>query len=137
MSGANEGSGGTLTNEIRDEIRKLLRGSSDGLEHGAVLRLMEQGLTVDEIAVKRNSSTASIRAWMRSLEHLFAGTIPDSKSAALKNSYVYRELLNHPLSENLRSYVNARLRALIAVNPEVTTGPLQTRPYQYAKGKRV
>ena len=42
MSGANEGSGGTLTNEIRDEIRKLLRGSSDGLEHGAVLRLMEQ-----------------------------------------------------------------------------------------------
>ncbi len=125
-----------LTDEMRDEIKRLLRASSDGLEHGAVLRLMEQGLSVEEIAATRSSSVQSIRGWQRSLEHLFEGTIPESKSAVLKNSYVYRELLNHPLSENLRSYVGARLRELIAVNPQVTTGPLQTRPYQYAKGKR-
>jgi len=127
---------GGLTAEMRDEITQLLRGSSDGLEHGAVLRLMEQGMDVDDIAVQRETSAASIRAWMRSLDQLFTGTIPTGKSAALKNSYVYRELLNHRLSPNLHSYVMARLRDLIAVNPDVTTKPLQTRPYKYGTGKR-
>jgi hypothetical protein len=136
MPGVNNGSSGNLTHEMREEIKKLLRGSSDGLEHGAVLRSMEQGLTIDEIALERDSSVASVRAWIRSLDYLFAGAIPDSKSAALKNSYVYRELLNHSLSENLRSYVNARLRDLAIVNADVRMDPLQTRPYQYSKGKR-
>ena len=126
---------GVPTDEMREEMKRWLRGSSDGLEHGAVLRLMEQGLGVDEIAVERDSTAATVRAWMRSLDQLFTGTMPASKSAALRNSYVYRELLNHPLSHNLISYVMARLRDLIAVNPEVTTKPLQTRPFKYPKGK--
>jgi hypothetical protein len=137
MAVVNHAFGGNINDEMRDEIKTLLRGSSDGLEDGAVLRLMEQGLTVDEIAVKRNSSAASIRAWIRSLEHLFAGTIPDSKSGVRKNSYVYRELLNHPLSENLRRYAKARLVELQAANPEVKMEPLHTRPYQYVKRKRI
>ena len=127
---------GGPSDEMREEMKKWLRRSSDGLEHGAVLRLMEQGMDVDEIAVERDTSAASIRAWMRSLDHLFAGTIPTSRSAALKNSYVYRELLNHPLSPGLDSYVMVRLRDLIEVNPEITTKPLQTRPFKYAKGER-
>jgi hypothetical protein len=127
---------GGPSDEMREEMKKWLRGSSDGLEHGAVLRLMEQGMDVGEIALERDTSATSIRAWMRSLDQLFSGTIPTSRSAALKNSYVYRELLNHPLSPNLHSYVMVRLRDLIEVNPEVTLKPLQTRPFKYAKGER-
>jgi hypothetical protein len=127
---------GGPTAEMRDEMKQCLRSSGDGLEHGAVLRLMEQGMDVDEIAAQRATSAASIRAWIRSLDQLFTGAIPTSKSPALKNSYGYRELLNYRLSPNLHSYVMARLRDLIAINPHVTTKPLQTRPYKYRKGKR-
>jgi len=98
--------------------------------------LMEQGMDVDQIAAQRDTSATRIRAWMRSLDQLFTGAIPTSSSAALKNSYVYRELLNHQLSPDLHGYVMSRLRDLIAINPDITTKPLQTRPYKYAKGKR-
>ena len=127
---------GGPTPEMREEMKEWLRSSSDGLEHGAVLRLMEQGMDVDQIAAQRDTSATRIRAWMRSLDQLFTGAIPTSSSAALKNSYVYRELLNHRLSSNLHGYVMSRLRDLIAINPDITTKPLHTRPYKYAKGKR-
>ena len=64
---------GGPTAEMREEMKQCLRSSGDGLEHGAVLRLMEQGMDVDEIAAQRATSAASIRAWMRSLDQLFTG----------------------------------------------------------------
>lgn len=123
---------GSLSPELRSEIEDLLRGSSEGLSHGATFRLREQGLNEVEISAKRRGvSVNTVRNYIRSLDQLFSGTIPDSPSAALRNSYVYRELLNHKLSPGLESYVKARLCELQAVNPEVRMDALQTRTFQY------
>jgi hypothetical protein len=55
---------------------------------------------------------------------------------ALTNSYVYRELLNHPRSDNLDSYVRAQLAKLKSINPDVRFDALQTRTHQYRVGER-
>lgn len=120
-----------FTSELRAEIEGILRRSSDGLEHGATFRLQEQGLTDAEIAVARGVKPSSNSVWLRSLKLLLSGELPTSKSAATTNSYGYRELLNHPRSDNLDRYVMAQLRKLKERNPDVRFDPLNTRPYQY------
>jgi len=124
--------GEPLSQELRSEIEKLLRGSSEGLSHGATFRLREQGLSEVEISAKRRGvSVNTVRNYIRSLDQMFSGTIPESLSAALRNSYVHRELLNHQISPGLESHVKARLCELQAVNPEVRMDALQTRTFQY------
>lgn len=125
---------GHLTPEMRAEIENELRRSSDGLSHGATFRLREQGLSDAEIAARRGVSVATTRKFQRSLDALLNGTLPTSKSAAEDNSYVYRELLNHHISEVLRRYVMAQLSRLKEINPAVTTDPLNTRTHQYRVG---
>ncbi len=127
---------GALDPELRAEIEDILRRSSDGLSHGATFRLREQGLSDEEIADERKVSVSATRVFLRSLDALLTGTLPTTKSLALTNSYVYRELLNHPLSIELDSYANAQLRKLKVINPEVSLAPLQTRSHQYGVGKR-
>ncbi|MCV7281688.1 endonuclease/exonuclease/phosphatase family protein [Mycolicibacterium flavescens] len=127
---------GGLTPELRAEIEDILRRSSEGLTHGAVFRLREKGLGLTEIAAERGVSVSSTREFLKSLEALLDGAIPTTKSAALRNSYVYRELLNHPLSTALSRYVGAQLQKLKEVNPEVSSAPLKTRTHQYRVGKR-
>lgn len=124
-------SGSGLPAEHRAEIEQILRASSPGLTHGEVFRYMERGLGVDEIAEHHGSSASNVRNFMRSLTHLFEGTLPETKSAARTNAFVYKELLNHSLSPELLSYVQQRLRELMAINPEVTMEPLRTRGHQY------
>jgi len=124
---------GFLTPDMRAEIVRILRGSKAGLSHGAIFQLMEQGLTDSEISAKRkNVSVATIRRFKNSLDQLLSGKLPTSSSAAKTNSTAYRELLNHPLSPELESYVKARLYELHSMNPdEVKFTPLETRDYQY------
>ena len=130
------GHDGALTPKTKAEIENVLRRSADGLSHGATFRLREQGLDDAEIADRRGVSVEATRGFLRSLEALLTGTLPTSKSAALTNSYVYRELLNHPCSDSLDSYVKAQLEKLRAINPDVRFDPLHTRAHQYRVGKR-
>ena len=97
---------------------------------------MEQGLDVNEIAERHGSSIANVRNFMASLTHLFGGTLPETKSAARTNAFVYKEMLNHPLSPGLQSYVEQRLRQLRDINPEITMEPLRTRSHQYPRPTR-
>ena len=120
-----------LPAEHRAEVEQILRTSSPGLTHGEVFRYAEQGLDAAEISARHGTSVSNVRTFMRSLRHLFEGTLPATKSAARTNSLVYKELLNHSLSPGLLNYVQQRLRALMAINPEITTEPLRTRSHQY------
>jgi endonuclease/exonuclease/phosphatase family metal-dependent hydrolase len=127
---------GALNAELRAEIEEVLRRSGDGLSHGATFRLREQGLSDAQIATERGVSIGTTRGFLRSLDALLNGMLPTTKSLALKNSYVYRELLNHPRSEDLDSYVKAQLAKLKSINPNVRFDPLQTRAQQYRVGVR-
>jgi endonuclease/exonuclease/phosphatase family metal-dependent hydrolase len=127
---------GALTVELRAEIEDVLRRSGDGLSHGATFRLRERGLGEAQIAVERGVSINTTRGFLRSLDALLTGTLLTTKSLALTNSYVYRELLNHPRSDNLDSYVRAQLAKLRSINPDVRFDPLQTRTHQYRVGER-
>lgn len=120
-----------LTAEHRAEVEQILRTSSPGLTHGEVFRYAEQGLDDAEISARHGTGVSNIRNFRRSLTHLFEGTLPETKSAARTNSLVYKELLNHALSPGLLTYVQQRLRALMAINPEITMEPLRTRSHQY------
>lgn len=130
------GGSGALPPEMLAEIEHVLRNSGSGLSHGATFQLREQGLDAAEIAAERGVSLQTTNGFLKSLDALLTGEVPTTKSLALTNSYVYRELLNHARSSALDSYVMAQLRRLKDINPEVTFGPLQTRPYQYRVGKR-
>lgn len=127
---------GRLTSEMRTEIEEVLRSSGDGLSHGATFQLREQGLSDAEIAAERGVTVATTRGFLRSLDDLLTGVLPTSKSDALRNSYVYRELLNHPRSEDLDRYVSSQLRKLKEINTAVRFDPLQTRSHQYRVGER-
>ncbi len=127
---------GALTVELRAEIEEVLRRSGDGLSHGATFQLRERGLGEAQIALERGVSANTTRGFLRSLDALLTGTLPTTKSLALTNSYVYRELLNHPRSDNLDSYVRAQLAKLRSINPGVRFDPLQTRTHQYRVGER-
>lgn len=128
--------GGVLTAELRPEIEDVLRRSGDGLSHGATFRLRERGLGDAQIAAERRVSINTTRGFLRSLDALLNGTLPTTKSLALRNSYVYREMLNHPRSGNLDAYVRAQLAKLKSINPAVSFDPLQTRTHQYRVGER-
>lgn len=121
-----------LAPDQRAEVEQILRASSSGLTHGEVFRYMEQGLDAEQIASRHGTSLSNIQGFMRSLVHLFDGTMPTSRTAARTNSMVYKELLNHHLSPGLLSYVQQRLRRLMEINPEITMEPLRTRSRQHA-----
>ncbi len=127
---------GAITPEMRAQIENVLRRSGDGLSHGATFRLREQGLDDAEIADKRGVSVTTTRGFLRSLDALLTGALPTGKAAALTDSYVYRELLNHPCSDSLDSNAKAQLRKLRAINPGVSFAPLETRTRQYRVGQR-
>ncbi len=129
-------SDGALTPELRAEIEDVLRASGEGLSHGATFQLREQGLSDAEIAARRGVSVGTTRDFLRSIDDLLSGELPTTRSAALRNSYVYRELLNHPRSDTLDSYVKSRLRKLKETNSDVSFSPLETRTHQYRVGKR-
>lgn len=121
-----------LTPDLRSEVEHILRTSSPGLTHGEVFRYMEQGLYAEQIASRHGTGLSNIQGFMRSLAHLFDGTMPTSVTAAQTNAWVYKEFLNHQLSPGLLNYVQQRLRRLREINPKITMEPLRTRSHQYA-----
>lgn len=129
-----DGYNGALTSEMRAEIERLLRAGGDGLSTGAVFHLREKGLSVEEIAAKRNVTVEEVKKWLACADHLLAGTLPP-RSLAEKNSYGYRYLLWCNPEPNLLSYVTARLRDLQALDPKVKSDPMPPRDRQYGKGE--
>ncbi|AQA04599.1 hypothetical protein BVC93_21665 [Mycobacterium sp. MS1601] len=109
-----------LTPALREEIDRLLHTSDPAFNHGEVLRNIEAGATVEQIAAKHRRTAADVEAYMKSLQHLLVGTIPASRSAARTNAAAYRELLARELSLELRSYAEERLQRLLAINPDAT-----------------
>lgn len=120
-----------LTFALREEIEGILRASSPGLTHGEMFRYIEQGLDEEEIIARDGTGKSNVRNFVRSVQHLLDGTLPESQSAARTNAMVYKELLNHELSPGLRSYVTQQLTALKAINPSIDMRPLQTRSRRY------
>ena len=88
-------------------------------------RLREKGLTDAEI-ISKSCGIGTTRRWLNSLDRLLSGTRPTSKSAAKDTSYAYRELFNHPRSDDLDRYERAWLNELKAINPDdVSLEPLK------------
>lgn len=118
-----------LTPGLRDEIERLLHASDPSFNHGQVLRSIEQGSTLEQIAAKHRKNAADVEAYMKSLQHLLVGTIPASRAAAATNAAAYRELLSREVSPALRSYAEERLQRLLAINPDATrAAPAPSRP---------
>ena len=106
-----------LTPKLRAEIEHHLHARS--IRHGIVFRDMERDLNAQQMACSQRTSVSNVRNLIRSVQHLLDGTLPTTKSLALTNSYVYRELLDRNPSPALRSYVTSCLRQLAAINPEI------------------
>ena len=97
------------------------------MRHGEIFR-RESDITIDEMATLWGKSPSHIKNFKRSLDLLLTGSLPETASMAMTNSYVYRELKNFPCTPQLARYVNARLHALKAINSEVNVSdPLQQR----------
>jgi hypothetical protein len=109
---------GDLTPELRSEIEQHLRASSD-IRGGMILRDMERGLTVEQIAASQNTTIDNVRNYARGIEAMLRGELPTARSMALKDSRGYRYLLGCDLSPELRSYVTSCLRQLATINPEI------------------
>jgi hypothetical protein len=108
----------TLTPELRAEIAQHLRASSD-IRGGMILRDMERGLTVEQIASSQRTTVDNARNYVRGIEDMLSGRLPTTPSSALKASRGYRYLLGCDLSPALRSHVMSCLRQLAAINPEI------------------
>jgi hypothetical protein len=108
----------TLTPELRAEIAQHLRASSDN-RGGMILRDMERGLTVEQIASSQRTTVDNAKNYVRGIEDMLSGKLPTAPSMALKASNGYRYLLGCNLSPALRSYVTSCLRRLAVINPEV------------------
>lgn len=127
--------GPVLTTELLAEIKGILRRTPDGFEHGVAFRLREQGRSDAEI-INKSGGIGTSRRWLNSLDRLLSGARPTSKSAALDTSYGYRELFNHPRSDDLDRYARARLHELKELNPEVRFDPLHTRTRKHRAPER-
>jgi hypothetical protein len=107
-----------LTPELRDEIARHLREMSS--REGMIIRDMERGLTVEQIAASQRTSVDNARNYARGTEAMLRGELPTAPSMALKASGGYRYLLwGCDLSPALRSYVTSCLRQLATINPEI------------------
>jgi hypothetical protein len=107
-----------LTPELRAEIAKHLRESS-GIRLGMVVRDMERGFTVEQIASSQGIPLNGARGYVRGVDAMLNGELPTAPSSALKTARTYRYLLGCNLSPALRSYVKSGLRQLAAINPEI------------------
>lgn len=84
-----------------------------------ILRDMESGLDVEQIAVKQGTSITNVRAYVRGVDAVLSGELPTTPALALKGVRTYRLMLRFNLSPELRSYVTTCIRQLAMVNPEI------------------
>jgi hypothetical protein len=109
------------TPELRDEIALHLREMSS--REGMIIRDMERGLTVEQIAASQRTSVDNARNYVRGTEAMLRGELPTAPSMALKAARGYRYLLGCDLSPGLHNYVVACLNELKDVNPSIQIGP--------------
>lgn len=116
---------GMLTPALRAEIAQHLRASNDN-RGGVILRDMERGLTVQQIASNRRTTVDNARNYVRGIADMLSGTLPTTPSMALTASRGYRHLLDRDVSPALRSYVTSCLHRLARINPEIRVeGPFR------------
>lgn len=108
----------TLMPELRAEIAQHLRASSAN-RGGTILRDMERGLTVEQIASSQRTTLDNARNYVRGIADMLSGKLPTTPSLALKASRGYRYLLGCDLTPALRSYVTSCLHQLARINPEI------------------
>jgi hypothetical protein len=84
-----------------------------------ILRDMERGLTVVQIASSRRTTVDNARNYVRGIADMLSGTLPTTPSLALKASRGYRYLLGCDLTPALRRYVTSCLHQLARINPEI------------------
>jgi hypothetical protein len=119
-----------LTPELREEIKRLLR--LNPARHGEVSRAMEQGLDVDQMGTSRSNA----RNFKNSVEAMLAGAVPTTQSAAMTNSYGYRDMFHHDPSPAMRAHIATMLGRLESINPNVDTDtPLKIRTLPSAASK--
>ena len=132
----------TVTPDLRAEIAQHLRASSD-IRLGMVLRDIEEGLDVEQIASSQGIPLNGARGYVRILEEVLSGKVPTTPSEALKRARTYRYLQGCDLSPALRSYVTSCLGQLAAINPEVSVekpfrpGTLRDAGTHPARGRKV
>jgi len=100
----------SLTPELRE---------SRDIRGGMILRDMERGLIVEQIAASQNTTLDNARNYVRGIQAMLRGELPTTPSSALKAARGYRHLLGCDLSPALRSYVTSCLRQLATINPEI------------------
>jgi hypothetical protein len=82
-----------------------------------IVRDMERGLTVEQIASSQRTTLDNARNYVRGIKEMLCGKLPTTPSSALKASRGY--LLGCDLSPALRGYVTSCLHQLAAINPEI------------------
>lgn len=92
----------TLTPELRAEIAQHLREMTS--REGMIIRDMERGLTVEQIASSERTSLNNARSYVRGTEAMLRGELPTAPSMTLKASRGYRYLLGGDVSPALRSF---------------------------------
>ena len=112
-----------LAPELGDEIKRHLRDMScrDGTlsREGMIIRDMDEGLTIEQIAAKHGTSVANAKNYVQGTEEMLCGELPKSLTGALNASTGYRYLLGCDLSPAMRSHVTSFLSQLKAINPKV------------------
>jgi hypothetical protein len=74
----------TLTPELRAEIAQHLREMTS--REGMIIRDMERGLTVEQIASSERTSLNNARSYVRGTEAMLRGELPTAPSMTLKAS---------------------------------------------------
>lgn len=89
-----------LTPQLRDEIALHFRESND-IRGGRIVRDMEEGLTVEQIASRQRTTLDNARNYVRGTEAMLRGELPTAPSMAVKAARGYRYLLGCNLSPEL------------------------------------
>jgi len=111
-----------MTADLLAEIKQLLGMSN--IRHGMAFRAIQRGLTAEQIAAQWGRSISHAQNIVRSVQLLLEGDLPTGAGMAYTNSFAYRELWELGASPALLAYVKARLRELVALNPEVKMAPM-------------
>ena len=72
-----------LTPQLRDEIALHFRESND-IRGGRIVRDMEEGLTVEQIASRQRTTLDNARNYVRGTEAMLRGELPTAPSMAVK-----------------------------------------------------
>ncbi len=119
----------TTPSQLSAEIEAILLANVGRTRFSLVLDGMRRGLTNEEMSAESHRdgipcSADSIGMVRRTLTLTLADQLHPAPSDAENQSYLYRELLNHSPSPELRQHVMTRLSQLQVIDPNVKLTPL-------------